>query len=428
MAIRIVTGDCREVLPTLQAGSVQCCVTSPPYYGLRSYLPDGHPDKAKEIGLEPTHDDFIAAMVAVFREVRRVLREDGTLWLNIGDSYARERAKGGSGPGGKNREAYGEAYGEAGGAGVPSGVKAKDLLGIPWMLAFALRADGWYLRSDIIWAKPNPMPEPVKDRPTSAHEHVFLLSKRPSYFYDAEAIKEAESVPGWDDGTRTFGGINKHGANPENGHRLTGRVAGPRKRGVPPRHAQYESSDQSGLDDVGRGSGRNARNVWTITPKPYKESHFATMPPDLAERCILAGTSERGACPHCGGPWARVITKGEPDREHQRRSGGDADGEYHGASTKGHAAAGVQDASDVKRRILAGLGTKKTAGWAPTCKCPAHDPVPCVVLDPFGGAGTTGMVADRLRRDAVLIDLNGEYREMAAARLSADSPLFTTVT
>lgn len=333
MAVRILTGDCRDVLKTLPDESVHCCVTSPPYFGLRDY------GVAGQIGLEPAPDEFVDELVTVFREVRRVLRSDGTCWLNLGDSYANDGKWGGH-TGGKHVKAL--HCSPIGRNKRYTGLKPKDLIGIPWRAAFALQADGWYLRKDIIWHKPNPMPESVTDRPTSSHEHVFLLAKSASYFYDADAIREAESVPDWDDGTRTFGGVNKHGANVQHGERTTGRVAGARKRGLPPRHAPYASSDQSGLDDVARGGGRNARDVWTIATKPYADAHFATFPPDLAERCIKAG------CPQGG-----------------------------------------------------------------------------VVLDPFGGAGTTGLVADRLRRDAILIEINPEYAAMAERRIRTEAGLFS---
>lgn len=353
MTVEIITGDCREVLRSLPDQSAHCCVTSPPYFGLRDY------GVAGQIGLEKTPDAFVEEMVAVFREVRRVLRDDGTLWLNLGDSYAGSGRGGNPDAGtkqGTNRgsQTIGVLYGreadpeeerqrmrEQFAAERASGLKQKDLIGIPWMVAFALRADGWFLRSDIIWHKPNPMPESVTDRPTSAHEHIFLLSKSQRYFYDADAIREAEAVPDWDDGSRVFGGVNKHGANAQHGERTTGRLATARKRGVPPRHQQYDNSDQSGLDTVGRGGGRNARNVWTVATQPFSEAHFATFPPKLIEPCIKAGSPAFGT-----------------------------------------------------------------------------------VLDPFGGAGTTGLVADRLQRNAVLIELNPEYAAMARRRVDGDAPLF----
>jgi hypothetical protein len=219
----LYTGDCIEVLKRLPAESVQCVVTSPPYYGLRDY---GH---AGQIGLEQTPDDYVAKMVEVFREVRRVLRDDGTVWLNIGDSYA------GSGKGGQSAEkrsaGWQPTYANKG--YVPPDCKPKDLMGIPWLLALALRADGWYLRQDIIWHKPNVMPEPALDRCVKAHEYLFLLSKSQRYYFDAEAVKESA---------------------------------------------------------VGGDEKRNRRSVWTIPTRPFKEAHFAVMPEALVEPCVLAGS------------------------------------------------------------------------------------------------------------------------------------------
>lgn len=347
MSVRILTGDCRDVLRGLPAESAHCCVTSPPYFGLRDYGVDG------QIGLEPTPGAYVAEMVSVFREVRRVLRPDGTVFLNLGDSYA----AGGMGPGsGKQLTNRGTS---AGGhmnkpRKAPDGLKPKDLVGIPWRAAFALQADGWYLRSAIVWHKPNPMPESVTDRPTSAYEMVFLLAKSERYFYDAESIKEPVSVEGWDDGTRVFGGKNKAGANIVHGHRTTGRFAGKgnaktfRGGGAYTNGQSFYNSATVERNSHGNApnlSGlRNARNVWTIATQPFPEAHFATMAPDLAERCIKAG-------------------------------------------------------------------------------CPAGG----TVLDPFGGAGTTGLVADRLQRDAILIELNPEYADMARRRIEREAGLFASV-
>ncbi len=254
-----LVGDCIESMRQLPDQSVNCCVTSPPYFGLRDYGVDG------QIGLEQTPERFIAKLVEVFREVRRVLRDDGTLWLNIGDSYARPLGKGGSGPGGKNRDWYGDNYGEAGGAGVPGGCKPKDLIGIPWMLAFALRADGWYLRQDIIWHKPNPMPESVRDRCTKAHEYVFLLSKSERYYFDSEAMKEpAETTP--------------RGKS----HSFARKTATTPPPGSP-------ANFRPDRDDVSHSETRNRRSVWAVATRPYKGAHFATFPPALIEPCILAG-------------------------------------------------------------------------------------------------------------------------------------------
>jgi DNA modification methylase len=259
---RILEGDCRDVLRSLDAGSVQTCVTSPPYFGLRDYGHDG------QIGLEPTPDEFVAALVGVFREVRRVLRDDGTVWLNLGDSYNnRARVRPSSHQPGLNSmidSSWSSAAARAGCRVSLRGgdLKEKDLLGIPWMTAFALRADGWYLRSDIIWAKPSPMPESVTDRPTKAHEYLFLLSKGPRYFYDADAIRE--------DGA---------------GRLDFGRMTSPARldQGAPWKGGEKAEAD-----------GRNKRSVWTVATQPYPGAHFATFPPKLIEPCILAGCPEGG--------------------------------------------------------------------------------------------------------------------------------------
>ena len=247
-------GDCRETMRRWAAEEVkaQTCITSPPYFGLRDY---GHPG---QIGLENTPDEYIAAMVDVFRHVRDVLADDGTLWLNIGDSYASGgrtwRAPNNNGMrSGANSERIDFRPQD------PEGIKPKDLLGIPWMLAFALRADGWYLRQDIIWHKPNPMPESVKDRCTKAHEYVFLLSKSERYLFDSEAMRE--------DAVKGAAGSSFN----------TGKTA---------THQMGRSSDKERVDD----GKRNRRSVWTIATRPYKGAHFATFPPALIEPCILAGS------------------------------------------------------------------------------------------------------------------------------------------
>lgn len=257
MTWTVLEGDCRDLLRTLPEESVQCCVTSPPYWGLRDYGVEG------QLGLERTPEEYVAAMVEVFRDVRRVLRPDGMLWLNLGDSY--------SGGGGFSPDAPSNREGRSkqttqgsrlykGRAPAP-GLKPKDLCGIPWRVALALQADGWWLRMDVVWAKPNPMPESVTDRPTRAHEYVFLLSRSPSYFYDADAIREE-----WADDRAGFSGSMRS--------KYEGRI---------------ERQD-GGLVAAPMVPGRNVRSVWTISTKPFSGAHFAVMPWDLAERCVLAGS------------------------------------------------------------------------------------------------------------------------------------------
>ena len=363
MTVTVLTGDCRTVLPTLDAGSVRCCVTSPPYYGLRDYgtaaWEGGDPacdhsgvarrcdaagrnDKQStqkgsssdrpsnrclrcgatrvdsQIGLEQTPDEYVAKLVAVFREVRRVLTDDGTLWVNLGDSYA-SSTKGSGGGWAADPTNYAHKAQAYGARKFNHDVKPKDLIGIPWRVAFALQADGWYLRSDIIWAKPNPMPESVTDRPTKAHEYLFLLAKSERYYYDAAAIREEFADERMGNPGVYRAALAKAGDA----------TLGTHGRGVTGR----------GWNADAAATGRNRRSVWTVATQPYRGAHFATFPPDLITPCILAGSA-------------------------------------HGDT----------------------------------------------VLDPFGGAGTVGTVASRYARNAVLIDLNPAYVAMADARI-ADTPM-----
>jgi DNA modification methylase len=399
---RVLEGDCRTVLAGLEPGSVHTCVTSPPFFGLRDY---GH---AEQIGLEPSPDEFVAALVDVFREVRRVLRDDGTVWLNLGDSYS------GSGPSGASYESEttkrrreqgaqdgafrvsptlrdrGLTYAEK--KPVPAaGTKPKDLIGIPWMVAFALRADGWYLRSDIIWSKPNPMPESVTDRPTKSHEYVFLLSKGPRYFYDADAIREAHDGPLHAPGNQAadeWEGIR--GAHKSKG--MSGHLAEPERT-------------------WGNPAGRNKRSVWTVATQPYPGAHFATFPSKLIEPCILAGCPER-ACRECGAPWTRVVERTPMVvRPTAKREAWQAEDDHARTQTGG---------------TMLEPPSSRTVGWEPSC---AHDAptIPGTVLDPFTGAGTTGVVALRHDRSFVGIELNPEYVELARRRIVDDAPLLNSV-
>lgn len=350
----------------------------------------------QQIGLEPSPEAYITKMVEVFAGVRRVLRKDGTLWLNIGDSYAGPwGAQGRQGATGEmaNRsviharqiEAHPKRQSKTGSVAHLEGIKAKDLIGIPWMLAFALRADGWYLRSDIVWAKPNPMPESVTDRPTKSHEYLFLLSKSKKYYYDTEAAKEPAQS------NHPSGNGFKREA------RLTYRDGGGGARG---NDAQW--------NDI--GGKRNRRTVWNVPTQPFKAAHFATFPPKLIEPCVLAGTSEHGCCVSCGAPYQRETKKVDSGRTQKMADGWDTSPGGHGSFHREGREPGRADVP-----ILVTV----TVGWKPTCACVPNTAVPCTVLDPFVGAGTTLLVASQHGRQSVGIELNAEYAEIARQRLLA---------
>jgi DNA modification methylase len=313
--VKLIHGDSLQMLKTLESESVQCCVTSPPYWGLRDYGVEG------QLGLEKTPDEYVQKLVAIFREVKRVLKKDGTLWLNLGDSYA-GGGRGGIGnastlQGGQRNQNESRAE-KVSVSKLGDGLKAKDLVGIPWLVAFALRADGWYLRSDIIWAKPNVMPESARDRPTRSHEYVFLLTKSPIYLYNGDAIKEPLSAAS---AARYKHGFKDKKTGTTKGLRVCGE-AQPRGEVVP----------QVTLKTP---TGRSKRSVWIVTTQAFKGAHFATFPPKLIRPCVLAGS----------------------------RAGD-------------------------------------------------------TVLDPFNGAGTTGLVATQLRRKYIGIDINEKYLEMTRTRLN----------
>ena len=269
MTIHLLCGDALEQLRLLADESVQCCITSPPYWGLRDY------GIAGQLGLERTPEEYVAKLVEVFREVRRVLRGDGTLWLNLGDNYAASSNTGGTNSIQGSAKRIGAMTGR--GHGVPPGLRPKDLCGIPWRVAFALQSDGWWLRSDIIWSKPNPMPESVTDRPTKAHEYIFLLAKSARYYYDAEAIKEPATEP------RKCGKNSRANVDRDPSH-ATRKQDAIAKR-------QYQGFNER-YDFANPPAGRNCRTVWTIPTQPYPEAHFATFPDALVEPCIAAGSRE----------------------------------------------------------------------------------------------------------------------------------------
>jgi DNA modification methylase len=398
MSVSVLVGDCRHIMKTLPAGSIDTVVTSPPYFGLRDYDVDG------QLGLEATPAEFIDNMVGVFREVRRVLRDDGTLWLNMGDSYANDGKWGGS-TGGRHPKRLHGTTSAIGRKKRKTGLKPKDLMGMPWALAFALRDDGWFLRKDNIWHKVNPMPESVWDRPTTAHEYLFLFSKSGDkllwrhlvdgrwtdaepepdwiwrhrstreesrserteegwyrvnlwrgfdYFYDATAIMEPSSPDSHARAARGRSRKHKYADGGPGGQTIAMLAPSAGRPGVNPKAAEAPTDgpgrvrqNASWSEAVGTGElvlMRNKRSVWSVTSEPYKGAHFATFPTALIEPCILAGC----------------------------RPGG-------------------------------------------------------TVLDPFGGSGTTGLVADRLQRNAVLIELNPEYADMARARIRGEASLLAEV-
>ena len=379
---QLIHADVLDGLRQLKDASVHCVMTSPPYWGLRDY------GEAGQIGLEPTPEAYLERMVEVFREVRRVLRDDGTLWLNLGDSYAN---KGSDGTYGATATVGNTKSGQQKTTNkIVSGLKTKDMCGIPWRVAFALQADGWYLRSDIIWHKPNPMPESVADRPTKGHEYLFLLTKRPRYYYDAEAVREAEMVPGASARQIEYQKRNKQRSD----------VKG-----------DLVNNPRTWTGDGNSYKGRrNARTVWTISTQRYAYAHFATFPEELPRRCIGAGTSERGACPACGAPWRREVELTDEYRElleseNAWRTSEEKPDAFTNQQPKGHV-------SNVPKK-------NRTTGWAATCECAAAEPVPCTVLDPFAGSGTTLLVACRMGRRGLGIEMSEEYLRLAERRIGA---------
>lgn len=300
--------NCLDGLKDLEDESINCCVTSPPYWGLRDYGVEG------QLGLEATPEEYVKKMVEVFREVKRVLRDDGTLWLNLGDSYAGSgkgrNADGTHSEGGKQSTNTGTIIGNIGKTKISDGLKPKDLVGIPWMVAFALRGDGWYLRQDIIWHKPNPMPESVTDRCTKSHEYIFLFSKSQHYYYDSEAI--AEPVTG-----STIKRLSQNIEDQSGSERVPGKTNGNMKA-VAPRYGGKKYTENPDIFNRTKSGNayefrpmRNKRSVWTVSTQPFKESHFATFPPKLIEPCILAGCLKGGTVldPFMGSGTTAMVAK-----------------------------------------------------------------------------------------------------------------------
>jgi hypothetical protein len=324
------------------------------------------------------------------------------VWLNLGDSYAANGSRGNNNGSGASTMGWPdqrpETLNKAVGLRLPPvdhGLKPKDLVGIPWRVAFALQADGWYLRSDIIWSKPNPMPESVTDRPTKSHEYLFLLAKSPRYYFDADAVREDYLTPRDTKASMMFGSPNGKNTTTDQAHSAT-----PGKR--------FEFA-----------AGRNIRTVWTVATQPYPGAHFAVFPEKLIEPCILAGTSEKGVCPECGAPWRRVTERTVTGVRHV--SPKDSNPNRNDGPDEPTSRLHTQYFDDQRR----------TLSWIPSCGCvdwkkkddmPGGGMVEAVVLDPFGGSGTTARVANRLSRRAILIDLNPEYLKQQMDR-NRDIPL-----
>jgi DNA modification methylase len=469
--------DCLAWLPTLPAGCVQTVVTSPPYFALRDYgtakweggeagcdhkgkphatrtgfneryfgrpsaegnmqdavtepvRGDCHKCGARRIdsqlGLEKTPELYVERMVEVFRAVWRVLRDDGTMWINLGDSYCNAGTRNqGTGLDGKRRGGVADTDGSWESAkgtyrdirhSLP-GIKHKDLIGMPWLLAFALRADGWYLRSDCVWSKPNPMPESVQDRPTKSHEYVFLLTKQARYYYDAEAIRKANQAephsPGYTSGAAYAVGPMDRGGHSqrESPDRVWGASGGRNRRTVwtADDHTalvQWLSVNHPDLLSAYLADAGNKGDVWDIPTEPYKGAHFATFPCALVEPCLKAGTSARGACSVCGAPWRRVV-------ERERLLDGQARVKGTWSTGAGHPTLGAQGVGH--NRITT---TNHTTGWQPSCKCGPAPTVPCVVLDMFCGSGTVGAVARRLGLRFIGSELSEPYADLARERIT----------
>jgi len=370
--LQILVGDCRETLKTIPDGTVQTCVTSPPYWGLRSYLPAGHDDKHREIGQEPTPEAFVETMVEVFREVRRCLHESGTVWLNLGDSYNNFRVSS------QGHAVHGRDIRDLpeGRRKVDHGLKEKDLCMIPWRVALALQADGWWLRSVICWHKKSCMPESVTDRPTNSWEPIFLLAKSASYFYDAFAVREDANV-----GYASSSFLPKSRKDLSDTSELKTAATG--------------ASLNNRTDEI--ITSRNQRNVWHLGPEPFADAHFATFPSAIPKRAIMAGTSERGCCPECFAPWVRETEKGEL------------------SSTGGNKKRGDSEVGNQRETTLQAF-SKITTGWRASCTCGREDTIPCTVLDPFLGSGTVAKVAQDLGRSWIGCELNEGYTEMQKRR------------
>lgn len=393
----VLPGDCRATLAGLPPGVFQTCITSIPYWGLRAYgteplvWGDGW---AGEYGSEPTVEGYVAHTVEVFRAVRRVLRPDATLWINVGDAYT---GGGGYYPDAPSNQpdvarARGAPGAQLNGARIKTrpfsrqGLGPKQLLLLPARVALALQSDGWICRSEIIWAKQNPLPESVTDRPTKAHEQIYLFSLAPRYYYDQEAVREnlsESTLDRWANGGERFAGQDDYWQA---------------------RDGSTKRSQQLGNTGLPPQGSRNLRDVWPLASQSYNGAHFAVFPDAIPRRAIRAGSSAKGQCPACGAPWRRVTAKTfvpQPDVTAAR------------AAHRGKVAA-----ENGWNGFPRGTTETETTGWAPTCTCDAGDPVPQWVLDPFAGSGTTLAVARSLGRAAVGCELQPAYLPLSARRIA----------
>lgn len=427
---KIYNENCLSGLKNLPDNSVDCCITSPPYFGLRDY------GTSEQIGLEETPEMFVAKLVEVFNEVKRVLKTTGTLWLNLGDSYWGSGGSAGHTPETKNLGRKTFEYG-AYPAAVHSQkkhdlLKQKDLIGIPWMVAFALRANGWYLRQDIIWHKPNPMPESVTDRCTKSHEYIFLLTKSQKYFYDATAIKTplkdssverlCQDVESQEGSNRVPGKTNgkmkavKFGGNKAEGYGTrihSGKEWNPKMGGGGNGFKGHSGNYDADGNLIGCGVA-NKKSVWTVTTKPFRDAHFATFPEDLIVDCIKAGTSQHGCCSACGKPWQRQLEKVGIA---ELRNGSQWKAKQQIVEMRG------ESSLRTSMHTTNELPVYETSGWEPCCDCNA-DVVPAIVLDPFMGAGTTGLVARKLHRNFIGFELNADYVKIAEKRMLKELGMF----
>lgn len=437
---QILNIDALEGLKTLPDESVNCIITSPPYWGLRDYGVNG------QVGLEDTPESYIKNMVLIFREAKRVLSKDGTCWINIGDTYWGGKGTSGS----SSKETQNKRYNKSksitpgtsqvGGKGQTrpqdkkhTSIKPKDLVGIPWMLAFALREDGWYLRQDIIWQKPNCMPESVNDRCTKNHEYIFLLSKSRKYYFDQEAIlqeasphtharvsKDAMKKSKIDDVVRQKGSLSPQSGerkkrtprpNIDNkgGNQGTGGIPITRKNQPTGSGNKNNPSFDAALINV--VTKVNKRSVWSVPTKGVKEAHFATYPENLIKDCVLAGCPEN-VCSSCGAPVKRIVEKKRIRRDELPKD----DPRYRPARYEG-------SYSEINGKSDAGYSETKTLGWEKSCDC-NEDLVPGVVYDPFMGSGTTAIVARKLNRNFIGTELNSDYIKIANNRLDKELGLF----